>query len=101
MTIDKNDTKLSFCVIDGDLTIHGNNTTVAECVVYGRVQVTGLNTVFVRNGWEQTDRIEGHNMTCSDNYRFNDENDDFVVQDSERGSAMECVDSSAPPSPQG
>jgi hypothetical protein len=98
--ITKNDMQLAFCVIEGNLTITGNNTTLAECVVYGEVRIVGLNTVLVQNRFEGTDRIEGFNLTCNDNFRFDDEDDDREVDDSEVGKEIQCVDAEGSPDPQ-
>jgi hypothetical protein len=98
--ITKNNTKLLFCVIEGNLTITGNNTTVAECEVYGNVTITGLNTVLVRNYFEGVVSVSGDNLSCSDNYAFEDENEDFHLDDDEIGDEISCVDRDGSPMPQ-
>ncbi len=100
VTIIKNDTKLTFCVIEGDLTITGNNTTVAECVVYGNVRIVGLNTVLVRNHFEQVEHIDGFNLTCNENYQFDDVDGDLLLDDDEVGDEVTCGRAEGSPEPQ-
>jgi hypothetical protein len=90
VVIDKNNTKMLFCVIEGNLEIHGNNTTIAGCDVYGSITVTGVNTVLVQNRIAGEDGIVGKNLTCVDNVRFDDANENGVVDDLEVGSALAC-----------
>jgi hypothetical protein len=90
VTIDKNNTKLLYCVIEGNLTITGNNTTVAECDVYGAVSISGLNTVLVSDRFAGIDSIPGQNLTCNNNFRFDDANGDHVVGDGELGGPVTC-----------
>jgi hypothetical protein len=100
VTIEKNNTSLAFCVIEGDLIITGNNTTVAECTVFGEVRITGLNTILVGNEFEGTDEVGGYNLTCNDNVRFDDTNEDLALDDAELGGVVVCVDAEGPPDPQ-
>jgi hypothetical protein len=90
VVIDKNNTKMLFCVIEGNLEIHGNNTTIAGCDVHGSVTVTGVNTVLVQNRVAGEDGIVGKNLTCVDNVRFDDANDDGIVGEDELGEPLVC-----------
>lgn len=100
VTIEKNNTSLAFCVIEGDLVITGNNTTVAECAVFGQVRITGLNTVLVENEFASTDEVAGYNLVCNGNRRFDDANENLLVDETELGNEISCVDAEGPPDPQ-
>lgn len=100
VTIEKNNTSLAFCVIEGDLVITGNNTTVAECTVFGQVRITGLNTVLVENDFAATDEVAGYNLVCNGNRHFDDENENLLVEETELGGEVSCVDAEGPPDPQ-
>ncbi len=100
VTITKNNTQMAFCVIEGDLTITGNNTTLAECVVLGNVRVLGLNTVFVQNRFATLEQLRAKNLTCNDNFRFFDDDEDGMAAQNELGPEVICIDSDESPMPQ-
>jgi hypothetical protein len=90
LTIDKNDTKLVYCVIEGNVTIVGNNTTIAECDVFGTVTISGNNTVLVDDRFNGTSAVSGKNLTCGANVRFDDADGDHVVATEEVGGPVTC-----------
>jgi hypothetical protein len=97
VTIEKNNAKLTFCDIQGDLTITGNNTTVAECVVHGLVSITGNNTLLVQSEFQGVASLEGKNLTCNANRRFDDGNEDLIVDEAELAGIITCAESRSEP----
>jgi hypothetical protein len=90
VTVDRNDAKLSFLEIWGDLTINGNQVTLSESIVHGQVLVVGTNAVLARNLLEGATPLTGTNLRCVLNQRFDDRDDDRVIDDDELGREVEC-----------
>jgi hypothetical protein len=100
VTITKNNAQLAFCVIEGDLIITGNNATLAECVVFGKVTLKGQNTVLVQNHFTQ-DTVSGFNLTCNGNQVFEDQDDDFTLDEADLlGREAVCQAADGSPEPQ-
>lgn len=90
VSIDKNNAQLAFVTIDGDLTINGNNVTLVESVVYGTVTISGNNAVLVGNQLQGVDSLSAKNLVCNDNQRFDDADDDHVIDELEIGATISC-----------
>lgn len=111
VTIDGNNVRLRGLTITGDLSISRNRSSVILCRVLGDVSITTNNTnnsVFADNdvfgsftctsnqnllagndvagSWE----VSSNNNTCANNSAFTDDNDNDLVDDSERGEALTC-----------
>jgi hypothetical protein len=90
VTIDRSDAKLSLVEIFGDLTINGNHATLSESVVHGAVHLVGNDVVLVRNLLQSTASLSATHLTCNLNQRFDDLDDDDVIDAGELGGEVIC-----------
>ncbi len=98
--VTKNNAQFSMCVIEGDLTITGNNATFADCVILGNVKIAGVNTVLAQNRFGKAYEIGGKNLTCNENYTFEDADEDGAFDEAELGDEVSCTDSKEDLAPQ-
>ena len=79
-----NNATISFCKIEGNLTISSNDVSVLNCQVFGNVDVQGNNAILVNVGvqgeWKADDSTR-----CEGCYSFDDADDDGLVEDIEIG----------------
>jgi hypothetical protein len=111
VTVDGNNVRLRGLTITGDLYLSLNNTSIVLCVVRGNVVMSSEATngsVFVENDVfgnftsdsnnntlagndiQGTWTVTGNSNTCDANHSFTDANQDFVVDDPERGASLSC-----------
>jgi hypothetical protein len=90
VTVKRNDAKLSLVEIWGDLTINGNRVTLSESIVHGDVLVVGTDAVLARNVLANVAPLEGTNLRCALNQRFDDLNRDREIDPDELGVEVEC-----------
>lgn len=100
VAVTKNNAQFSMCVIEGDLTVTGNNATFADCVILGDVKIAGVNTVLAQNRFGKSYEIGGKNLTCNENYTFEDADSDGEFDTSEMGDEVTCVESKDDLAPQ-
>lgn len=90
VSLDLNNGSLSTCVITGDLTVDGNNVIVAGCQVFGKIIVKGNNSALANNDVQGGVEVTGNNTTCAGNVTLSDANANGLVDEGERGAAIEC-----------
>lgn len=84
-----NNSALSFCRIQGDVSVESNGFAALNCQVFGDVEVTGNSALLVNIGVQgEWDVNEG--TDCHGCYSFEDANADFLVQPDEVGEDLVC-----------
>jgi hypothetical protein len=90
VTVDRNLAKLSLVEIWGDLTINGNQVTLSESIVHVDILVVGTDAVLARNLLANVSPLQGTNLRCAQNQRFDDDNRNREVDPDELGAEVEC-----------
>jgi hypothetical protein len=84
-----NDSAISFCGIEGNLTVNSNNFSASNCRVFGDVSVLGNNAVLVNIGVQGAWEVAA-GTTCAGCYSIDDADGDFVVEEGEVGEELAC-----------
>ena len=111
VTVDGNNVRLRGLTITGNLYMSLNNTSIVLCVIRGDVVMTSEavnGSVFVENDVfgtftsdsnnntlagndvQGTWTVTGHSNICDANRAFSDADQDFAVDDAERGDLLAC-----------
>ncbi len=85
-----NGSALAFCRVRGSLTIASNKAVVANCDIFGDVTVEGNGATLINVGVGGDWSVKNHEV-CEGCYTFEDENEDFLVTEEERGELI-CGD---------
>ena len=84
-----NESALSFCKIEGNLTVNSNGFTANNCQVFGNVDVSGNGATLINVGVQGEWNVNP-DADCMGCYSLSDENDDGDVADSEVGDDLTC-----------
>lgn len=87
-----NESSIAFCKIKGNLIVKSNNVMVLSCQVFGNIELQGNGEMLFNNGLGGNLQNEGNGATCQNNYSFNDQNSNFIIEDNEHGTAIDCND---------
>jgi hypothetical protein len=90
VSLSLNNGSLSTCVVRGDLVVDGNNVIIAGCDVFGSITVRGNNSALANNRVQGGITVTGNNTRCAGNVAFADADADALVDEGERGAAIEC-----------
>jgi hypothetical protein len=61
------------------------------------VSIIGNNTLLVQSEFQGVASLEGKNLTCNANRRFDDGNQDLIVDETELGAFITCAESASSP----
>jgi|GEM_PF-2548972 len=84
-----NNNAITFCKVQGSVSVEGNGMRLVNCQVFGDVSVTGNDATLVNIGVQGEWEVNG-GSTCHGCYSFVDEDEDFIVLEEEEGDPLSC-----------
>ncbi|MDD9937967.1 MAG: hypothetical protein OXT09_30430 [Myxococcales bacterium] len=91
----KNSGAVVLSVIHGNVELQdtaSNNNVFVENDIYGDIIVPSNTNIFAGNSGPGEWNVTGSGNICDRNHAFTDDNEDFVVDDIERGDALDCAE---------
>lgn len=72
-----------YCVVHGDVVLTGNSNLVSNCVIFGSILGSGNEDELISNYVTGEIRVGGEARECRDNHRFEDADEDGVLDEEE------------------